>query len=286
MRVQVDRRELQKLSLDFRRVASELLRTSHDDADANLRRFMAFIDRDAIIGGFIQEKLELVDLGTLMIEHSDYDQRWIIPDDPDLQVAYVYHLLSETTKPESDLDYFRISYYYNRGSSKIQDRVNAFNKSVVQPFVAHINSFVEKLMIDAGLHERGASVSVSSGGMYVQQALGSNLASGSATISESTASYTDARSLVEGVHKLRDYMDDVPDDKKREVEEAIDVLVTSASGEIVPRSVIAEKVELVGNSSPQMQSHLKQLAVGAGSGLASHGIIQAIQFIFERITGS
>lgn len=62
--IQVDRNDLRKLSGDFRGYASRLLRTDFNDADSNLRRFIKFIDENEIIGGFIEQKIELAGLFT------------------------------------------------------------------------------------------------------------------------------------------------------------------------------------------------------------------------------
>jgi hypothetical protein len=286
MEVQIDRKELKKVSGEFRTVASRLLSTSPDDSASNLRRFITFIENNAVIHGFLEQKLEKVDAAALHIKKLD-DRRWNVPTDADEEVVYVYSLLKFCDNAENKLNYYTMSMYYHPSSSKYQDHMNAFNKSVVLPFISQIEQYLRGLMIDAGEHDEDRTgVHVSNGSVYIAgNAQGSNLAAGSASISESTASYTDARHLVEGVSKLREYMDGVPDDKKQEVEEAIDVLVTSASGEIVPKSVIAAKVELVGNSSSQMQKHLTALAVGAGGSVASHGIIQAIQFVLGKFAG-
>lgn len=283
MEVQVDRKALRKVSNEFRGAASRLLNGGFQDSDANLQRFMAYIENNAIIYGFLEQEIKKVDVGSYPPMERGEDYRWNVPTDPSAEIVYVYSLLRASAQGEKGFGYLNISRLYNRSSSKYQDYVDAFNKSVVLPFINHIEQYLQGLMIDAGIHDRDStSVHVSNGGMYVGgNAQGSILAAGTASVSDSTAAYTDASSLVEGVGKLRDYMGDVPDDRRQETGEALDVLVTAASGEIVPRAVLAEKVELLGNNSSRMKEHLMALAMNAGGGVASHLIIQAISYVFK-----
>lgn len=282
MEVQVDRKALRKVSSEFRGAASRLLNGGVRDSDANLQRFMAYIEKSPIIRGFLEQEMRKVDPNNYPPLHKSNDHRWNVPTDPSAEVVYVYSLLRACARGEEGFSYLSMSLHYHRGSSKYQDHVDAFNRSVVLPFINHIEQYLQGLMIDAGIHDRDSiSVNVSSGGMYVGgNAQGSILAAGSASVSESTATYTDTESLVEGIGKLHEYMDDVPEDKKQEAGEALDVLVASASGETVPKTVLAEKVEILGNNSSQMKEHLIALALNAGGGVASHLIIQAINYVF------
>lgn len=280
--IQVDRKALRKVSNEFRGAASRLLNGGFQDSDANLQRFIAYIEKNSIIYGFLEQEMGKVDVSSYPPVQKVDDSRWNVPTDPSAEVVYVYSLLRGSVRGESGYDYLNLSMYYHPNSSKFQDHVDVFNRSVVLPFINHIEQYLQGLMIDAGIHDRDStSVNVSSGGMYVGgNAQGSILAAGTASVSESTATYTDTESLVKGVGKLREYMDDVPEHKRREAGEALDVLVASASGETVPKTVLAEKVELLGNNSSRMKEHLIALTLNASGGVASHLIIQAINYVF------
>lgn len=53
----MNRLELRKLSLEFRRLSSNLLNSTDNTADINLSRFLKFIDGNELISGFIKDEL-------------------------------------------------------------------------------------------------------------------------------------------------------------------------------------------------------------------------------------
>ena len=53
----MNRLELRKLSLEFRRLSSNLLNSTDDTADINLSRFLKFINGNELISGIIQDKI-------------------------------------------------------------------------------------------------------------------------------------------------------------------------------------------------------------------------------------
>ena len=57
----MNRLELRKLSLEFRRLSSNLLNSTDNTADINLSRFLKFVDGNELISGFIKDKIAGVD---------------------------------------------------------------------------------------------------------------------------------------------------------------------------------------------------------------------------------
>ncbi len=57
----MNRLELRKLSLEFRRLSRNLLNSTNDTADINLSRFLKFIDGNELISVIIQDKISGVD---------------------------------------------------------------------------------------------------------------------------------------------------------------------------------------------------------------------------------
>ena len=53
--------ELRKLSLEFRRLSSNLLNSTDDTADINLSRFLKFIDGNELISAIIKSKISGID---------------------------------------------------------------------------------------------------------------------------------------------------------------------------------------------------------------------------------
>lgn len=57
----MNRLELRKMSLEFRRLSSNLLNSTDDTADINLSRFLKFINGNELILGFIKDKISGID---------------------------------------------------------------------------------------------------------------------------------------------------------------------------------------------------------------------------------
>lgn len=285
MEVQVDRKALRKLSGEFRSIASRLLRCEFHDSDDNLKRFIRFIESNPVIRSFIDEEVATIDVSKYPLLQRDNNHRWNIPTDPSAEFVYVYSLLRLTDEGAHNFSYQSISSFYDRrSSSKIQDSVDAFNKSVVLPFIQRIERHIQNLMTDAGMNDSDkVSVQVSDGSVYVAGSIqGSNVAAKDASVADSTATYSESRSLVDGVTELRSFLNDVPVEQREEAEGAIEVLVKSASGEEIAKPVLAEKVDLLARLSPQMKNHLANLLVNAGGSVAAHLVIQTIMFVLGK----
>ena len=57
----MNRIELRKLSLEYRRLSSNFLNSVDDNADINLSRFLKFINSNELIKNFIDKKIEGVE---------------------------------------------------------------------------------------------------------------------------------------------------------------------------------------------------------------------------------
>jgi len=285
MEIQVDRKALRKLSGEFRSVASRLIRCEYEDSDDNLKRFIGFIESNPVIRSFIDEEVAAVDTNKYPgLERDEHNYRWKVPTEPSAEFVYVYSLLRLTNEGAHNFNYHNISSLYDRSSNKIQDSVNAFNKSVVLPFIQRIERHIQDLMTDAGMNDSDkVSVQVSDGSVYVAGSIqGSNVAAKDASVADSTATYSNDQSLADAVAELRNFLDDVPVGQKEEAEGAIEVLVKSASGEEIAKPVLAEKIDLLARVSPQMKNHLANLLVNAGGSVAGHFVIQTIMFVLGK----
>lgn len=54
----MNRVELRKLSLEFRRISSNFLNSTDDTADVNLSRFVNFITENEILKNYISDKIK------------------------------------------------------------------------------------------------------------------------------------------------------------------------------------------------------------------------------------
>ena len=163
MDYEVDRKTLQKVSNEFRNVASRLLSSDMRDSSKNLERLMAFIDTNPLVSSFIQKYASLPEVETYELKQGQRSG-WNIPVEKSLEIGCTYWLLKYAA--DEKRDYQQLSFGYST-STNFQDNADAFNKSVVNPFINYIVEYLQNLMIDAGMNEASTTtVHISEGSNY------------------------------------------------------------------------------------------------------------------------
>ncbi len=161
MEYNINEKELKMLSYNFRTVASRLLSTDFDDAMDNLKRFISFIDTNPVLYDYVDKKMNKVYNINDIYNTRGYRDRYPIPHSEDEEISFTYQLLNYAL--ENISEYFRLASGYSY-STKLQDQVNSFNKSVVLPFVNHIISYLERISIEMGVNNRKeVSINISGG---------------------------------------------------------------------------------------------------------------------------
>lgn len=277
MEYKIDRKSLQKISMEFRSVASRLIGCHFDESEPNLKRLMLFIEGNPLIKDYIHQQLQLVDEPLKLYKEQ---MRWVIPIDKPKEIVYTYTLLKNAS--DNATDYTELSDGYALGSASLQDELDGFNKSVVQPFINHIVDYLQILMLDAGIYETNTTtVNISDGGNYFAGNIHQSMvAIGGSTITDSTIKVNSEDDLLGIIKSLESHLSDVEESDKARVQEALQVLVQSVSGRDVPKAELAKNVEIVGNASPTLRTKLEDVAANAIGALTSHGLITAIQFIY------
>lgn len=220
--LEISIQELQKRSRAFRTVASRALSTSFQEAPSNLCRLLDHIKADELISSFIAERLR----ETYAIEDIVKDRDWRFPFDvptrADEEISFVYQLLSGLA--DGRISYQSVCYGYGSGRS-FDAHATAFNRSVVNPFVNHITSYFEDLMIEARGEEGGRVVINVSGGQGVQF----NLATEQGTVVATNSSTFVAEERRELLSLLDDLIKrvetlELPDEQSSELTETTDAI--------------------------------------------------------------
>jgi hypothetical protein len=128
----VTKKELKKISRDFRIYSSRLLNTKHGNEIIDLNKFLHFIEEDPLIFEYIKKN----NRDTFEIEN-------IIRMKGEL--AFVYQMLKYAQS--NSKDFYSLSFGYGSGN-KIQNHIEAFNYEVIKPFIDHIRSYLENIFID------------------------------------------------------------------------------------------------------------------------------------------
>lgn len=153
----MDNKELQKISLKFRKEASRFLTSSYPDFIDNLKRFLNFINSDETISQFLLANNVLVFDIENIVKSRKYNERYPSHHISSEEIAFTYQLLTHAAN--NFKDYYRLSAGYAYGN-KFQDHADEFNKVVVYPFVQHITIYLEELAIDLRVDQSTKGINV------------------------------------------------------------------------------------------------------------------------------
>lgn len=144
----MNRLELRKLSLEFRRLSSNLLNSTNDTADINLSRFLKFIDGNELISRIIQDKMSGVDYDFKMcyaIDCSgwaDYNP----PEDEACHIKAQYDYLNFINNENTvNVRSQAMKYYWS--DKKINTIIQNFLDMAFKPLIDFINDQLSMEMI-------------------------------------------------------------------------------------------------------------------------------------------
>ncbi len=144
----MNRLELRKLSLEFRRLSSNLLNSTNDTADINLSRFLKFIDGNELISGIIQDKILGVDYDFKMcytIDRpgwADYNP----PEDEACHIKAQYDYLNFINY-ENTVNVRNQAMKYYWSDKKINTIIQNFLDMAFKPLIDFINDQLSMEMI-------------------------------------------------------------------------------------------------------------------------------------------
>jgi hypothetical protein len=144
----MNRLELRKLSLEFRRLSSNLLNSTDDTADINLARFVKFIEGNELISTFIKNKILGVDYDfkkCFDIDDSDWPD-FNPPEDEACHIKAQYDYLLFINN-EDKTSVRGQAMQYNWSSRKINDNIQSFLDMAFKPLIDFINDQLSMQMI-------------------------------------------------------------------------------------------------------------------------------------------
>ena len=215
-------RELREISLDFRRLSSNLLNATHETADVQLGRFKQYIDTTP----FIQEKIanitNAVDFDHTQCFTREHGGGWIdiqIPASEHCHVKAMYDYIAEIQADKGGV--FKHARGYSR-KTKFIEMVQEFLSDAFKPLVDFINDAISKEMILLEEERKIATPPITQNfgafyGTFNQQ--------GSGSITSYNTTNASATSLIEILEKILpslEHIQDVPqeviDDIKDDLE--------------------------------------------------------------------
>ena len=144
----MNRLELRKLSLEFRRLSSNLLNSTNDTADINLSRFLKFIDGNELISGIIQDKISGVDYDFKMCYAID-NPGWTDYNPPKEEACHIkaqYDYLNFINN-ENTVNVRNQAMKYYWSDKKINTIIQNFLDMAFKPLIDFINDQLSMEMI-------------------------------------------------------------------------------------------------------------------------------------------
>ena len=137
--------ELQNISSDFRAAARRLSRTDYSQCDANLKRFIAFIDSNPFINTFISENnTKQYDVPGVLKARDWLDPFEVSPVITE-EISFEYQLLKYAVE-NFDGDFTRLygTYCYVKAKSTTNDEMRTFIEHIVDPLIDYIAEHIRK----------------------------------------------------------------------------------------------------------------------------------------------
>jgi hypothetical protein len=188
--------ELRKISLEFRRLSSNLLRSSRDDSDVSLARFMKYIEATPFIYDAIHNTIDSVDFDfkqCFLIEGTGW-HRINIPEDEachlKAQYDYMIFILSEDKRSVSNE-----AFNYPHSSNHWSDIIQEFLDDAVKPMIDYINDAISNEMIVIEEEEKKAAPSI-------VQNIGNNYGTLNAQGAGSIVSTNNTSIVINGINEL------------------------------------------------------------------------------------
>ena len=217
-------RELRTISLDFRRISSNLLSSDNGNADVNLHRFMDYIEKTPFIHDCVHSVVDQVeyDFQTCFPTHSFGWANMSIPVDENCHIKAIYDYMRYILDtPEMNVLGQAMQYLWKKGAT-YTDIIQKFLNNIVKPLINFINDEISKEMILLEDEKKVTSMTQSIGtvnGPVIQQG------NGSITLNtKNGVSATDLNSLIEKLISSLPAINDVASDEIESVKDDLESL--------------------------------------------------------------
>lgn len=159
----LDVKEYKKISLDFRRVASNFLRTEYTNQDIPLQRFYNYIEKEETIKNIILEKIDNVSYDFHECFGKDkFGRSYIdVPLDEEKHIKAMYDYLTYIV--ENNVSLYRLAMEFPCGSKKITDYLQNFIDLAFKPLIDYIQDELSKIMIMVEEENMGINMSNNQG---------------------------------------------------------------------------------------------------------------------------
>lgn len=139
------KKELRKLSLQFRTLSSQMLKIEEQEGINNVKMFYDFISSTPFFAEYISE-CHTKDYDFVEIyNNKGWRDMLVYPDNQESVVDFGYQLIQYILDGPKQLYHLGMGY---TSSNKLKDVVTAFMRKSIEPFVVALKSYLELSLID------------------------------------------------------------------------------------------------------------------------------------------
>ncbi len=168
METKTSKKELKKISRDFRLISSRLMKSHYDDFNNDLASFVQYIKQTDFIYDYIKsnikQKYDIQKEFTKM--QTNFGPRiFTKPGSIEDEISYTYQLLEYIV--ENKINYLKYTIGYSN-SRKFQDMINGFCERVILNFIDDINAYILDTFENEGYTETNETAGLVVNGDYSQ----------------------------------------------------------------------------------------------------------------------
>lgn len=148
----MNKSELKKISIQFRTLASQMLRIDNDSEVGYIKTFVDFIDSTPIIAEYIANcHSQEYNIAADMQAKPNW-QPVSLPNKQEDLINYVYQITKSISENENLLRTWSFQY---TTSNKFADMYQAFMRKTVEPFIHALRSYLELQLVDSDDSQSG-----------------------------------------------------------------------------------------------------------------------------------
>lgn len=212
-------KELRSISLDFRRISSNLLRTSYEQANVALTRFYNFINSTNWICNLLQPIITETDYDFReCFMPSDRRREFVIPFDEKKHIKAQYDYMRYIIESEK-VNILGLAMKHCINEKKFDDMVQVFFSDAFKPLIDYINDSISKEMILIG-GDTTQVPAVNIGNNY-----GTANIQGTGTINSTNTvnlASNEIKQLIEKIMPSLEHIQDVPEEEKVSVQDDLE----------------------------------------------------------------
>lgn len=275
----MDIKDYKKASLDFRRIASNMLTTEYNNPNIPLYRFKNYIDTNEIIKSIVQDAIHNVNYNykdCFTIDNNDYDDPEINPPiDEKQHLKAMYDYISYIV--DNKMNVMNLSFKYPCSSNKITDVIQNFLSLAFKPMVEYIIDELSKLIIMEEEEMKGFTINNEKGVVNVADRNSSIKSNNTMLISDN-----DIEKITQLISKLKEEISKsaVSNEEKENVVDDLDIIQEQLNDSVTKPARFKKAVSNIKNFLVTSSG-----VIGAGVTLGNNinKLVEMVNPIIEKI---